>query len=353
MNVGEQIAEALDRLLETELGPETLRAAERGEWPGALHEALLELGLGEALVGEAIGGHGLGWSDIAPALRILGAHAVPLPVGEDMLARAALAEAGVEAPPGILTIATRQTAEPRLVGTAVTGELRAMIWPSQASHAIFDCTGPEDDVLAVLPLAGIDRTPAPSLSRLPHETAILEDVQPLHTAPAGGSGVVLRGALLRVMQISGALNRVLDLCVDYATTRVQFGRPIGKFQAIQQLLATMASEVAAANAITEASAQAMDAGAARPDAARLTVAVAKARCSTAAGFVANAAHEVHAAIGVTEELGLHFLTRRLWQWRDDFGSEHHWHGVLGRMAFDAGADGLWPLVIEASGGAGG
>ncbi len=54
------------------------------------------------------------------------------------------------------------------------------------------------------------------------------------------------GAAMRTVQIAGALSRVLAVCVQYAQTRVQFGRPIGKFQAIQHNLAILAGHSAVA-----------------------------------------------------------------------------------------------------------
>src|SRR5258707_162769 len=67
-------------------------------------------------------------------------------------------------------------------------------------------------------------------------------------APAGaGAATAFRlGALFRAAQMAGALEAALELAVTYANDRVQFGRPIGKFQAIQQQLAIAAEQVAAA-----------------------------------------------------------------------------------------------------------
>ena len=85
----------------------------------------------------------------------------------------------------------------------------------------------------------------------------------------------------------------------YAGERVQFGRPIGRFQAVQQQLALAAAEVAAASAAAEAAARAADADGVL--AAELPIAMAKARTSEAAGAVARIAHQVHGAIGFTRE----------------------------------------------------
>jgi alkylation response protein AidB-like acyl-CoA dehydrogenase len=70
----------------------------------------------------------------------------------------------------------------------------------------------------------------------------------------------------------------------------------------------------------------------------------KIRAGEAAGKVAEIAHQVHGAIGFTHEHSLHRLTRRLWSWRDEFGTESHWSRELGREVMSAGADALWPTM---------
>jgi alkylation response protein AidB-like acyl-CoA dehydrogenase len=131
------------------------------------------------------------------------------------------------------------------------------------------------------------------------------------------------------------------LSTSYANDRVQFGRPIAKFQAIQQQLALLAEEAAAASVAVESAAIAVAAD--RPSAA-LAAAAAKIRAGEAAGKVAEIAHQVHGAIGFTHEHSLHRLTRRIWSWRDEFGTESHWSRELGRTVMAAGADALWPTI---------
>ncbi|MFI5015656.1 MAG: acyl-CoA dehydrogenase family protein, partial [Hyphomicrobiales bacterium] len=137
-------------------------------------------------------------------------------------------------------------------------------------------------------------------------------------------------------------SRALALSVQYAQTRVQFGRPIGKFQAIQQNLAVLAGQSAAAMAAADMAAQALDRGL-----APLPVGAAKARAGEAASIAAGLAHQAHGAIGFTEEYELHHVTRRLWSWRDEFGNEAEWNAIVGRAALAAGPDGLWPALTAA------
>ena len=127
--------------------------------------------------------------------------------------------------------------------------------------------------------------------------------------------------------------------VEYARTRVQFGKPIASFQAIQQQLAVLAGHTAAAGIAADAAIADLE----NPSGAGRSAAAAKVRCGEAAGAAASIAHQVHGAIGITKEHSLHFATRRLvvagGVWSGDLLG-----GELGRAAARAGADAYWPSV---------
>ena len=134
------------------------------------------------------------------------------------------------------------------------------------------------------------------------------------------------GAVLTAALMAGAMERVLEMTVEFAGDRNQFGRPIGKFQAVQQLLSVMAEQSYSAKMAAELGCQSTG-WQADPHLAAL----AKSRCSEAAKVVAANAHAVHGAIGATDEYDLHLFTRRLHQWRNGFGSEGYWNKRLGEM----------------------
>jgi acyl-CoA dehydrogenase len=152
------------------------------------------------------------------------------------------------------------------------------------------------------------------------------------------------GAALRVMQMAGALEAVLHMTVEYAQHRRQFGRPIGKFQAIQQSIAVMAANVA--TAISAADSFGENIATAQ---GRFNIAAAKLRVNEAATVAARLAHQVHGAMGFTQEYGLHFLTKRLWSWRDEFGNENVWGRTLGDEVCRRGADRLWDFITSEMG----
>ncbi len=146
-----------------------------------------------------------------------------------------------------------------------------------------------------------------------------------------------RGALLRSVQMVGALERVRDLSVRYAREREQFGQPLNRFQAVQQQLAELAGLVAlAAAAVEEAVAE--------PTGKR--IAVAKVVVGAAAGRGAAIAHQVHGAIGFTHEHELHRFTTRLWRWRDEFGTEAVWSEGLGDLLARVGGDRVWEVTTD-------
>lgn len=145
------------------------------------------------------------------------------------------------------------------------------------------------------------------------------------------------GAFARVAQIAGALDAALALSVSYVNERQQFGRPVGKFQAVQQSLASFACEAAAANCAAMGAAQALDRGE-----AAFEIGAAKLRANRAAGVGTQIAHQVHGAIGFTQEYPLQHLTKRLWQWRSEFGSDAYWAKRVGESVVERGADNFWP-----------
>ena len=129
---------------------------------------------------------------------------------------------------------------------------------------------------------------------------------------------------MRAIQVCAALDRILALSIEHATSRIQFGRPLSKFQTVQNLISDIAAEAALARSATEA---ALTAGRRqRLVGANLDflVAVARSCAGHAASVVVRNAHQVHGAIGTTREHRLHEFTRAALAWRGEFGSVQHW-----------------------------
>jgi acyl-CoA dehydrogenase len=210
----------------------------------------------------------------------------------------------------------------------------------------------EDETGAVVALVatqdcGIDK--GQTLAGDASNVVIFDRLEPLRHARAAGldrPGLMLMGSITRSVQTAGALETILSLSVAYANDRVAFERPISKFQAVQQNLARLAGEVAAALAVSGSAADALARINTFDDAVFLEAASAKIRCAEAASEGTGIAHQVFGAIGFTNEHILHRFTLRLLAWRDDFGNESYWAAELGRHVARKGADEFWPRVAS-------
>ncbi len=342
-----------DRLFAQHVTRERLVEADAGRWPEAIWQAVEAAGLPLALVAEEAGGAGLAAADGMRLLRRVGYHTVPLPLAETMLAAHLWAAAGGTVPEGPITLGPCNDGDAVALdragaGFTLRGRLHRVPWGGQAGHVLVharDAGGTARLALLARPPAGnAERT---NLAREPRVTLDLDGIalaeDAVRPAPKlAEEGLLVLGALVRAQQMVGAMERSLDYGLTYANERKQFGRPIGKFQAVQHMLAIAAGHYAAAAAAADFAAQ--EWGSARFG---FAVAVAKARAGEAAGAVAEAAHQVHGAMGFTQEHPLHYATRRLWSWRDEFGHEALWQERIGRQVCAAGGTALWPMLVGA------
>ncbi len=355
------VIEQADRLFRGEVTGERMAAADRGEWPAAIWEAIERAGLPLALVPEAQGGVGLPPADALRLIRRAGYHTLPVPLAETMIAAALWSQVSDAPVTGTLSLAPAGVADAISIersagGYVLQGRAQRIPWGAQVGHVLIyarDATGCGH--LSLLPRGAAPVQPHRNLANEPRDTLLLDAIALPKSAvrpapPECAEGLILFGALIRAQQMVGAMERCLDYAVAYAMERRQFGRPIGKFQAVQHMLADAAGQYAAAAAAAELAAEAYG----NTDFA-FAVAIAKARVGEAAGKVAEVCHQVHGAMGFTQEHPLHFATRRLWSWRDEFGHETLWQERIGRLVCLAGGEALWPMLIgneEALAGAG-
>ncbi|HYM30479.1 MAG TPA: acyl-CoA dehydrogenase family protein [Candidatus Cybelea sp.] len=348
------ITDAAHRLFDQYVSREVQEKAEAGTWPGALWTALEEAGLTLAAVPEQFGGTGGAVGDELAVLRASGRYATPVPLAETMLAGWLLADAGLKVPLGPMSLApTQRTDALSLAKTAagwtLSGTAHRVPWGRSVQHVAVLAKAPGGNAVALVKAGAAKVESGANLAGEPRDSLVFNNVAlaPDSVSKTGTTpdDLMQMGALMRAAQMTGALERILDLAVRYAGERSQFGRNIGKFQAVQQQLAVLAGQVAASGrAVESAYEQREQAG----DLA-FAAAVAKARVGEAASIGAGIAHQVHGAIGFTHEHMLHYSTRRLWSWRSEFGGDAYWQELIGRRIAKAGADKLWPLMTGTAG----
>jgi acyl-CoA dehydrogenase len=340
------VADTVARLFTDRVGQELRESAEKGVWPTALWQEVEEGGLTLPQIPEPRGGGGGSWREAHIIATAAGHFAVPLPIAETMAAAWLLSESGLDVPTGPLTMVPVHPADHLALrrdgaGYALHGAATRVPWGRAARHVVVAADG-----MIALVAGGYAKVEEDvNLALEPRDTLVWAGAPVIAAASAGrlpADAVRLYGALVRSAQMAGGLEYLLAQTVRYVSERKQFGRAIGSFQAIQHQLAVLAGHAAAAGIAAANAFRAADRGGAAFD-----VAVAKVRTGEAAGLGASIAHQCHGAIGFTYEHSLHFVTRRLWSWRAEFGAESYWAAEIGRGAASRGADMLWPHLTEA------
>lgn len=336
------IADTLARLLTDQCPATVVEAAEAGDWPESLWRSLTETGLTLAGIKADLGGGGGEPRDSLLVMREAAKFAAPLPLAEHFMAAYLLQQTGQALPAACATVAVGDF---RLEGSAVTGEAAEVPFARCCSHVLLLASSPSGSQLCLVPRQALEVEQRNNLAGEARDKvkAAGAKAEQLVQAPQEVQGQIrLLGAATRTVMMSGALEAVLELAVEYALERKQFGRAIAKFQAIQQQLAILAGEVAAATM----AAQSVEAAFAALD--EVEIAIGKSRVGEAVAQATDIAHQVHGAMGYTREHPLNQLTRRLWAWRDEYGAEPYWQQLVGRALTEGGADQLWQKVTARS-----
>jgi acyl-CoA dehydrogenase len=334
----EILSETVTRLFTELCTKDLLEKADAGEWPEELWTAVVENGLSQPLLPEEKGGVGAGWEAAYVILHASGRYAAPIPLAETVLAGWLLDQAGMDVPNGILSIVPDVHGVSLSASGEVAGDALNVPWAARADYLVGLARQDGGLVIYLVPKGAFTTTADQNIARDPRDAVQFSGAAKLAAAPASFNAETLRlyGAMVRSAQMAGALERILEDTLEYTGDRTQFGKPIGKFQVIQQNLAMTAAEIAAAVMAAQNAFRAAEQG--TPD---FEAACAKVLAGDAAGVATDICHETHGAIGFTYEHHLHFFTRRLWSWRGEFGAEVEWAERLGRRVAARGPNALW------------
>jgi acyl-CoA dehydrogenase len=282
-----------------------------------------------------------GPAESAIVLAGLARRSVAVPAAEtDLLAAWLAGQAGVDVPAtGPLTVAVcgGVVRDGRVAGTA-----GRVPWPRDATvvaavrsdEALYVSVLDEPPIVDGMDLAGEPRGQV--TVDVPETACARVDV-------TVADELMRRGAWARCVQTIGAFDTAADLTAAHTRERVQFGRSLSRFQAVQHALAAMAGEIERARATTDlAVAAAAQYGFGAP-ATHYAVTVAKVTVGRAVEPITTIAHQLHGAIGATVEHPLWLSTMRARGWVDDFGATARHARELGRLALSAGDP--WDVVV--------
>ncbi len=312
-------------------------AAGRAERDPALWRTLDDLGLVRLTGAESAGGSGAGWYEAAELLAAAVRHRVRIPLAEHDLLACWLLD--INDMPCDSAVRTAALLDAQGAATAVPwaagAEKIVLVWPGADEYLVADA---DPDALQI--------TRGNNMIGEPRDT-VTADLAVLHGVPVPAERVgELRNkaALARAIQVCAALDRILALSVEHTTSRIQFGRPLSKFQTVQNLISDIAAEAALARSATEAALTSAVDSDWSADSLDFLVAVARSCAGHAASVVVRNAHQVHGAIGTTREHRLHEFTRPALVWRSEFGSIQDWDEAVTDRALRAGRVGLWNLI---------
>lgn len=303
--------------------------AERTSLLEDLWGQIADLGLPWVGIGEAAGGQGGSLDDLLTVLRSSGEHAVPLPLLENHLAAWVVASSGghidgtepwsIAAARDGLTVADGRA----------SGTLRDVAWGGSVARVVAIV----GDQVVLLDPATAQVTAGRDLAGQPRD-ALTFDGAPVETLSSAvdADRLAQRGAVLRAVQMAGAMQAVYEVTNGYVYEREQFGRPVGTFQAVRRHLVFLAQMAVMTRVSAERAAVALESAA---DASFAALA-AKLVADQNAAISIRSGHQAHGAIGMTREYVLQDHTRRLNAWRGDWGSERELADRIGGAVLQGG-----------------
>ena len=329
--------------------------------PGPLWQALGEQGWLAVLVPEEHDGIGLGLLDAAVLARAFGAGTVPGPWLGTVLLGEAVRLAGskeqqAELLPGLAagevkgavallrqgSSATPAGAPATLSGGTLTGRLDLVEHAAVADHLLVAAHGEDGVGLHLVDPAGtgVTITPLDALDRTVRLATVELDGAPAlpleHSTPEIVQDLLDAAAVLVANDLVGIARTALTDTVEYDKTRVQFGKPVGSFQAIKHDLADLHIAITFAEHAATYAAHAADVDAADR---RLAASIAKAKAADAADAAVSAMIQYHGGIGYTWEHHAHFYFKRSKRLEGAYGDAAQHRERIAQLAIDAGTPG--------------
>lgn len=347
------LVDTVTKMMKDLCSKELITAAEKGVWPERLWNTLEELGVTTVGINEEKGGSGGDLGDAMALLKVAGTYSAPIPLAESVLANWFLTSSGLPLVIGPTTFAPVVKSDlvefkESLEGWVISGQARFVPWARNVNKIVVIGYTPKNKIM----ITAVDRyncviNPLENLAGEPRDEVIFNNIEMKKENVSELSpdldldSIWNKGALTRIVLMTGALEKTLDLSVKYTKERTQFGRPIGKFQAIQQQLALLAGEITASMVVSDFIITNID-----KDISTEEVAMAKIQLGEAAGLANKIAHQVHGAMGFTDEYPLHHSSRRLWSWRDEFGTESELANFLGETILKKGYKDFWLFITS-------
>lgn len=317
-------------------------------------QAFVAAGFPWAAVPQGRGGAGGAVSDAVDIVREIGRAGAAVPAGEtDLLGEWLLREANLPSVPGLIAVAPGNGSDDLRIRrdrdtVILTGTASRVAWASQSCRFVALVSDGVENHAICVPVERLSIAPGQSIAGESRDFVTADDVNlaadEIAVLPTLDTVELrARGAATRAVLIQGAVDAVVELVSAYCATRKQFGRRLRDFQVVAHQQALLREHTTLMRAAVQLASSALDGSGSWEDAA-----AAKIIAGEVATHIAKVAHQLHGAIGVSEEYVLHRYTRRLWAWRDEYGGEYEWSKRLGAGLILRGPQALWPWVSESN-----
>ncbi len=346
----EMIIDSTTKIMESYSTKEVVNDAENGKWASQLWNSLNQLGMLTVAVPEELGGNGGDFDDALSILSIAGKYSAPIPLAETYMVNWILAEFGIKVKNEIMTLSCDHQQELFQFHREsdcwiVNGKATNVPWGRNSESILVMGETKDEVILSLIKLEKAKIIQGKNMAGEPRDQVIFNHVPvsdciiiPIERLEIENK-IKYIGALTRIVMMAGGLEKVLELVINHSKERSQFGRPLYKFQAIQQHISNLAGETAAAQTAANYAVSQFGKSSYIKE-----IALAKIRVNEAVGKANRVAHQVLAAIGFTHEHILHHSTRRLWSWRDEFGTETDWENVITKELLKLEKNGLWSMI---------
>lgn len=344
----EMILDVVERMLKEKVHKDLVDTIEQGKWAPEVWQLFEENGMTAVAITEENGGAGGDLEDLLNIVRLTGKYAAPIPFMETTLANYLLQSTNLQVIGELATYMLSDNQAYMLEDNKITGEAIQIPWARHTKHLVTFANSAEGTHLVEIDLSQAEIIPGSNLASEPRDTV------KFHNATVSQVSAVLSFSDIHAMTIletafqlalmTGAVDKINDLTVHYTKEREQFGRPIHRFQLVQQHIVQLAGETAVAlaafNNVTDALLK---------DRQSNEIAYARIRFEEIMQIVTTISHQVHAAIGTTHEHSLHQYTRRLWSWRDEGANTSYWTDLLATQLLENSGNSLWAYLTSFSG----
>src|SRR6202165_4540131 len=216
------VAETAEKIFADLADAQTINSDKKGSWKAPLWRALTASGPPLAWVPEDCGGSGASLAEGFSVLSAAGRFAIAVPLAETMLAGWLLAQAKIASPEGEMTVAPASPKD-RITLNAdgtISGRARGVPFAKAAKHIAVLASGPNGLSIALVEAAAVRIEAGLNLGGDASDTVTFDKVPPraIKPAPKGfnGTQLMLMGAVVRSLQIAGALESMLEISVRYS-----------------------------------------------------------------------------------------------------------------------------------------